>query len=90
VKLKAGKPNFKVEFKICDRLIESDSTNIYIGQTQNYLFLYDRRKNKSQAYKISDISILTSTALLENNNSLFVRFHIFFDRLRTKLAKGKM
>lgn len=41
-----------------ERLIKSSNTLIFIGQTRNYLFLWDKQKDETSIYPMSDISNL--------------------------------
>lgn len=44
-----------------DRIIVSDSTNYYIGKTQNYLFFYHEKEKTTDVYPMSRIKQMTMT-----------------------------
>jgi hypothetical protein len=59
--LKSGKTIQKVEFNYRDMKIYTDSENIYIGQTKDYLFIRNIKREENKVYNISDIKNLIVT-----------------------------
>jgi hypothetical protein len=54
-KLKDGKPKYSVEFLNENVQITTDSLNMYVGETQNYLFLYNLKDKQTSIYRKDNI-----------------------------------
>jgi hypothetical protein len=57
--VKEQKKFANVTFTVGQRLIKSDSSAYYIGNTRNYLFFYDQSKATTTVYPMSGISEIT-------------------------------
>ena len=53
--IKQGYAEYDVEFKYDNKIIKTDSTIVYIGSTQNYIFLRERLTRKNYIYKTDKI-----------------------------------
>jgi hypothetical protein len=57
-KIKDGISNKKIEFEYNGKKISSSKQNIYIGQTQSHLFLYNVKNKSTSIYKTENIDFL--------------------------------
>ncbi|RVU91541.1 hypothetical protein EH230_11875 [Flavobacterium columnare] len=53
-----NKTKNQISFQIENKIIKSDKTFLFIGQTKNYIFFHDKIKKVNSIYKISDIKNL--------------------------------
>ena len=58
IKIKTGIPNQLVKFEFEQKMYSSDTSMVFIGQTQNYLFLHDLKEDKNLVFEISNIKNL--------------------------------
>lgn len=58
-KIKNGISDSRVSFIYDHKAVTSSGSLIYIGQTQNNIFLYSMKDSSSQVYKISNLDSLT-------------------------------
>lgn len=57
----SGRQDFKVSFQYDTMKVETDSNLVYIGKTNEYLFLRDRSARKNKIYPIDKVSLLEYT-----------------------------
>ena len=53
--IKTGNPGYDVAFKYNNKLIKTDNNLVYIGGTQNYLFLRERKSKSNIIFRIDKI-----------------------------------
>lgn len=58
-KIKDGISNKKIEFEYDGKKIETSKQNIYIGQTQSHLFIFNIKNKSTSIYKTENIELLT-------------------------------
>lgn len=59
----SGNPKFSSCILVNDQLIETDSTLVYVGQTAEYIFIYDRVQRQNNVIKMSDVKDLKIKSL---------------------------
>jgi len=57
-KVKDGMPNRKIVFEYSGKKISTSNQNVYIGQTQSHLFLYNTKNKSTYVYKTENIDSL--------------------------------
>lgn len=57
-KVKDGMPNRKIVFEYSGKKISTSNQNVYIGQTQSHLFLYNIKNKSTYVYKTENIDSL--------------------------------
>jgi hypothetical protein len=57
-KVKDGMPNKKIVFEYSGKKISTSNQNVYIGQTQSHLFLYNTKNKSTYVYKTENIDSL--------------------------------
>ncbi|WP_452600798.1 hypothetical protein [Pontimicrobium sp. MEBiC06410] len=68
-KILSGKPDIKVSFINDNKLIKTNDTLVFIGQTKGYLFLRDLKSNGNSIYKkdnISNVKIIANIGAINN------------------------
>lgn len=57
--IKTGEPLIDISFTSNNNIVKTDSVFIYIGTTQNFIFLFDKKGKATSIYKRSNISQMT-------------------------------
>lgn len=63
-----GRANREVILITDKSIIKTDKNNMYIGQTKNYIFLYNRRDKQTTVYKISDVNEIKFSKGIDYSN----------------------
>lgn len=65
-KIESGNALYNVEFSIKDEKIKTDNENIYVGMTQEYLFIRNISKKNNIVYKRCDLSDFSIVRIRHN------------------------
>jgi len=53
--IKSGNPKYFVSFELSDKVVQTDTTFVFLGKTKEYIFLRDLTKETNIIYPVSDI-----------------------------------